>query len=115
MVLVSRYGERTSRTSTSSRGRRYSPWIRSGCLSSFDPRSSTKAVRIGAGRASFDSTQSVNAWPGAVALACSGAAKTGARLHAISTSISSAIAGVAGVVAGRQSGMACIVVGSPKS
>src|SRR5687768_18033775 len=57
IVVVSAYGERTSRTSVSLRGRRYSPSIRNGAFSSAEPRSSTKLVRIGAGRASFDRIQ----------------------------------------------------------
>ena len=55
-------------------GRWYSPSIRSGVFSNAEPRSSTNAVRIGAGRASRASTQPASTRVGA---ASGGAAQSG--------------------------------------
>src|SRR5690606_40588830 len=72
MVVVSMYGARTWRTSVVSSGRWYSPDRRSGSLSRRESRSSTKLVRIGAGRARIRSTQSLST--GAPGSAACGAA-----------------------------------------
>src|SRR5690349_11599106 len=78
-VVVSAYGERTSRTSVSASGRRYSPVRRSGALSNFEPRTSTKGVRAGTGRAIFARIQSASTGDSA------GAAKV-AALASVSSS-----------------------------
>src|SRR5688572_16850869 len=86
IVVVSAYGARTARTSVSSSGRRYSPSIRSGAFSNGEPRSSTKSVRVGAGRARRARIQ-----PASARAACvvSGGAADGAAPHGIAVSASS--------------------------